>query len=350
MEAKNNSIDWISKAKGLGILGVVAVHVVQKFSAGAFSEIAFAGQYCVQLFFAISAYLAFKSLDRNNVDWNVKSYIKYLAHKIVRLIPVLYTAVLFHILFQSLKQGAVPAANDEIWLDALFALSFLNGFSYHHINPWANWYIGTLVIFIALAPLIKKFLNSPKRAVATFALSTVISYALVHILEKCGIDTGWYFYLWFPNQFPAMMIGIVFYYFEKYKETEDIKHSAFTFLFVVAFGFLLAKCFASVLQGHIQYGILLFAFSYALFDKANTGKIFDWLKILGKNSYGIYLYHACFIPIIAKFTKIIGLGDNFIGFAFCYILLIGLSLLCSIIANALIEKPFFNFMKNKFGV
>lgn len=54
METQNGRIDWISKAKGLAILGFVAVHTVQRFNIAFVSSIAFAGSYCVQLFFIIS--------------------------------------------------------------------------------------------------------------------------------------------------------------------------------------------------------------------------------------------------------------------------------------------------------
>lgn len=43
METQNDRIDWISKAKGLAILGVVAVHTVQRFNIAFVSSIAFAG-------------------------------------------------------------------------------------------------------------------------------------------------------------------------------------------------------------------------------------------------------------------------------------------------------------------
>ena len=50
-------IDRISKAKGFAILGVVAVHTGQSFTNSYISEIASGGQFCVQLFFVISAFL-----------------------------------------------------------------------------------------------------------------------------------------------------------------------------------------------------------------------------------------------------------------------------------------------------
>lgn len=58
-------IAWISKAKGFGILGVLATHTAQVFPVPRGGGVLLAGMYCVQLFFVLSAYLAFKSLDSN---------------------------------------------------------------------------------------------------------------------------------------------------------------------------------------------------------------------------------------------------------------------------------------------
>ena len=60
-------IDWISKAKGFAILGIIAVHVAQQFELPYISRFLFSGQFCVQLFFIISAYLSFKSSKLQHV-------------------------------------------------------------------------------------------------------------------------------------------------------------------------------------------------------------------------------------------------------------------------------------------
>lgn len=157
---ESEKFEWISMAKGFGILGIVAVHTVQQFDIAFVSDIAYSGMFCVQLFFIISAYLTFKSLDKNVEPWTCKSYFKYLAHKILRFIPVLYTACLWHLVMYCIQIGSIPDIRDSIWRNGFFAVTFLNGFSYHHINPWMNWYVGDIVIFIALAPFLKNLLDT----------------------------------------------------------------------------------------------------------------------------------------------------------------------------------------------
>ena len=84
VSTKDNNIEWITKAKGLAIIGVVAVHTVQVFDiTGLIVEIADAGKYGVSLFFIISAYLTFMSFDKHPSRWTIKTYFHYLLHKLL---------------------------------------------------------------------------------------------------------------------------------------------------------------------------------------------------------------------------------------------------------------------------
>lgn len=343
----NDKIVWISKAKGFAILGVLSVHTCQRFEISHFSSVAYAGQYCVQLFFIISAFLAFKSLEKGEIT-NLKTYFKYLLHKITRFMPILYSACLWHLIMYCIKIQGIPNIRDSVWRNGFFAVTFLNGFSYNYINPWYNWYIGDLVIFLALAPLIKKMIDTSKKSVLLFIISFLIGYTSTFVLSKCGIDTGWYFYFWFPRQFPSLAIGIVFYYLQTEKDVQSKINSIQTFAFIVSFCFLLSKCYRGVLQNHIQFGLLLLIFSYTLFNRKT--RMFDWLKILGDNSYGVYLFHGCLLPIVSK--AIIKCGFNNVNccFIFCYTIVLLLSLCCSMIIVKFLERPFLYFLKQNFDI
>ena len=164
MDSKKQPIDWITKAKGFAILGVVAVHTIQRFTVSKWvTEIFGAGMYCVSLFFIISAFLSFKSFDEKQQINSAKSYFKYLGHKIVRLIPVLYIALLWNTINYSFAIGHVPDLEDVVWKKVLYSAFFVNGFSYQYFNSWMTWYIGVLVIFIAIAPLLYRLINTLKK-------------------------------------------------------------------------------------------------------------------------------------------------------------------------------------------
>lgn len=344
----NEKMKWISNAKGFGILGIVAVHTVQRFNFSFISSIAFFGAYCVQLFFIISSYLTFLNLDNKNEEWTIKSYLKYFFHKIVRFIPVLYIATLWHAVMYCIEIGKIPEMKNEIWSKIFFSITFLNGFSYQFINPWMNWYIGTLVIFLAFAPLIKKIIDSPKKAVILFIVSSLIGSISTFLLKKQGIDITWYYYFWFPRQFPVMAVGIVFFFFEKYKYDYDHRKWFYIFFLIVTFGFLLQRSWRSFLEWHVQCGILIFAFSYTLFNKLEIDV--GVLKSLGDNSLGIYLFHCCLLPIIAPLIHKIGFNRPSYSFILCYISVLLSSFVISRVVNIFIEKPFWSLTRKLFDV
>jgi Predicted acyltransferases len=351
----SNKVDWISKAKGFGVLGIVAVHAAQRFTIlNTIQSLARAGMYCVQLFFIISVYLTFKSLEKQQESLTRKRYLAFLAHKILRFIPILYTAVVWHYLLYALYIRHLPNIKDSIYRNILFCITFLNGFSYHYINPWLNWYIGDLVIFIVLAPLLFKVINSTKKSIIFFIGSMIFAWVCTAFLSKCGIDiTNDYFYFWFPSQLPVLALGIVCYYFEKEIVGCNLMGGGGiiqTFLFCLSFYVLFRMCFGiNLMKDHVQYGFWLIILTYTLFN--NSGKLFNCLKILGDNSYGIYLYHMCLLKIFNFFVRKFDINTHSLGIFICYyILLLLLSLLCAKTANVIFEKPFFKLMKNKFGV
>ena len=72
--------------------------------------------------------------------------------------------------------------------------------------------------------------------------------------------------------------------------------------------------------------------------------------MLGDNSYGIYLYHGCLLPIIGGLINKIDFSRNSYSFIICYISVLCLSLLISKIVNFVVEKPFWNFTKLKLSI
>ena len=206
-----NNIEWITKAKGLAIIGVVAVHTVEVFDInGLIAEIADAGKYGVSLFFIISAYLTFMSFDRNPnpSKWSFKTYFHYLLHKLLRLAPVLYIAVLWHLAQYIVALERIPDITDDFWGNALCAVTFTNGFSPKYFNPWFNWYIGTLVVFLLIAPLIHRWINNSMRAVWFFLVSLILSMITLLIMTYFGFNDGSYLYGWLPRQLPVLSLGI----------------------------------------------------------------------------------------------------------------------------------------------
>ncbi len=334
-------------AKGFAILAVVACHTVQQFAIqNGITRMADAGRYGVQLFFAISAILAYKSFERNKItEW--KSYWKYLCKRLVRLVPVLYLAILWNITNYCISAGQIPGIEDEIWKKALYPALFINGFSYKYFNSWMTWYIGVYVMFVAIVPLIHRFINSTKKAIVFFTVTAIVGWLINYILVSfCGVySDDWFFYGWLPRQLPVFALGIVFYYFMMADSIQKISKSVSVFVFVVSAGFLISMvAFTSPLELHVRYGILLTCLCFILFNQ--TWKFFEFLKPFGKYSLGIYLFHGCLITIFNAIGNSLQINRSSLLVLFLYyICLVLASFLLSILVNRFVEKPFFKLTK-----
>lgn len=341
-------IEWISKAKGFAILAVVACHTVQQFAIqNGITRMADAGRYGVQLFFVISAILAYKSFESNKITgW--KSYLRYLCKRLVRLIPVLYLAIIWNIINYCISAGQIPGIENEIWKKALYPALFINGFSYKYFNSWMTWYIGVYVMFVAIVPLLHRFINSAKKAIIFFTVTAILGWLINYILVMfCGVlIDDWFFYGWLPRQLPVFALGIVLYYFMIAESIHKIGKSISVFAFVVSAGFLISMvAFTSPIELHVRYGILLTCFCLILFKQ--PWMFFNFLKPFGKNSLGIYLFHGCLITIFNAIGNSLQINrSSLLVFFLYYICLVLVSFLVSKLVNRLVEKPFFKLTKH----
>ncbi len=348
VSTKDNNIEWITKAKGLAIIGVVAVHTVEVFDIkGLIAEIADAGKYGVSLFFIISAYLTFMSFDKHPSRWTINTYFHYLLHKLWRLAPVLYIAVFWHLVQYFVALERIPDLTDEMWKNAFYAVTFTNGFSPSYFNPWFNWYIGTLVVFLLIAPFIHKWINNAMRAVWFFLGSLILSKVTLYLMMYYGFNDGSYLYGWLPRQLPVISLGFVLYYLSK-KESQK---AASLFAIIVSICLCLSICTSfKIMETHVTAGLLLYLITSLAFNRSN--RWINWLKPLGEYSYGVYLFHGCLL--LKSFRVVsnrIGIDKTSLGTFFIYFLLLfGISLIISYLVNKYIEKPLFRFTKKKFGI
>ena len=181
MATKKN---WIDGMKGIAICGVVMVH-----SGGAnlpfpIGKIAGLGQFGVQLFFMISAYLTFLSIEKHiSNEFNLKNAYKWVISKIVRLIPLWYLALLLY---------TVLIGGNSWWLGSegkislgnfLTHILFLHGLFPHYTDSimGVEWYLGVLVLFYIISPLLYKVIKNLRSAIIAWMIGSILGFLFVRV-------------------------------------------------------------------------------------------------------------------------------------------------------------------------
>ncbi len=228
----------------------------------------------------------------------------------------------------------------------------MHGFYPWHINAInINWYVGTLVIYILLSPILYKALNSLEKSVTAFVVAMFLSQIVIKLsgMVNFGDDN----YIWntywgnfsFIAQFPIFILGIILYHLCNTLNLTDIirnfylNQTRLNSLKLLSYASTIGILMILVIFLNSQDNLILFAIMFAgLFfinmvypTKMVCNTVFSHL---GKYSYGIYLFHYIIIMYMnsGKITL-----TCYRELLFTIILLF--SYVLSVLCNVFIEKP-----------
>lgn len=353
---KTERITLFDSLKGIAILGIILTHSKVVDLGGILGKIGAFGARGVQMFFIISALLTFKSLSTIKKD--NKSLKKWYFNRFLRFIPLYYISLLFFYFTVGFSpnywSGYQPVSKFSICLNILL-LHGLHPFSINVIN--VNWYIGTLILFIIIAPFLYKKINSLSKSILGLAISWVV--AVFFQLIVGNIYTGENAYIWSAywthfsliNELPTIIIGITLYFLiykeqliEKIKnktKPKSLKLITNSLMFCIFFSLAEKITLGASLESYsILFGILI------IILLLNRNIFFDnkLFATLGKYSYGIYLFHA---PIMTLITTLISkyTSNIYLIIISVIVLTIIFSTLISYIFAILVEKPLITKLK-----
>jgi peptidoglycan/LPS O-acetylase OafA/YrhL len=210
--------NYLDVVRAFAALLVVTVHTQQHFPAPnrAIELMASFGQLGVQLFFTLSAFLIFESLDR--IRQKGGTLTEFFVHRFLRIAPLYYFAMVlfltvFGIIFPAV--GLMPHAPASYTVEAIIA----NVFFVHGLVPSATnaivgggWSIGTEMLFYLLAPALFALRNRPARLIAIgaacFPLIWLATQTFQPLLDAPNyVNINGFLFFSILNELPVFLCG-----------------------------------------------------------------------------------------------------------------------------------------------
>lgn len=305
----SEKLNWLDALKGIAICGVVMVHSGGSNLPSYLGNIGAAGKNGVQLFFLISSFLAFASYKNKNQETK-----RWICYKIIKLIPLYYISVAIAVLFGG--AGTHWLAEDRVTVENIAAhLLLLHGFFPYYVDSiiGVEWYLGALVILYMLIPILCKKICTLEKSIIYFIWSTFICRLIIYICSQVTQDFSYgYIYNAYFNtfcfiaQFPVMLLGIIFYYIKglgKKLNNKPVFANTLLLLSLVMIGGMIVN--KNKILGMSEYTLFGIGFLILVFSQSVRSTFFidnNLFRLLGKNSYPIYLFHYFIIKLYERYV------------------------------------------------
>lgn len=300
----------------LACLGVFGVHIGQRLEfSGGIAKIAAFGAWGVYLFFLISGFCAFVSLDKKAVN-HVKC-MEYWLGRVVRIMPVYYAIILYNYVLHSFVLKDVPPDPSSFgWLRYVLCISriYQTGVGFWD-NLSATWTISSFLCFYLFVPILYKFITNSKRALAWLTITCVLSE--VFLLPE-------------PiKMMPYFLFGIFVYFMVK--EGKEYLFITGSICSILLYGIIFEAW--TIIVWVLIFGILTVSTKSLEINKYYLKKIID---VLDEYSYAIYLVHAVVIEWYDRTKQIYGFWQHK---AVAFLLIILCTTIGVYVAHKAVELP-----------
>lgn len=359
-----SKIGYIDGLKGIAILAVTIAHTGGDSLPGVFGRLSSDGARGVQLFFIITGILMFSSLDRLfSPNLSKKELIKNTAlwylRKFERLAPQFYTAMAVCFLTGYYTDYWLQFEGLDKFCNVLTHILMLHGISYRYFNSilGVEWYVGILWLFILISPALYKITNSFKKALLLLFSSLVLCF-LINKFWTITPNPGWstedlinfrqYRDTSGPHvSFVPFAMGIVLFFvlFRSnwlHKGNEMTRRILSYCLLITGAGLVfIQNCGVQPLPFISRNNTFSLWFCIIIISQAiHSSVLIDnpVFRLLGKYSYGIYLFQFIVIDFYNDYINYYGPLSWTVKFAVCLILLLSVSKVMTAASNRLIKS------------
>src|ERR1700674_2488257 len=352
---------YIDALRGYAILGVIAVHASQYLPNmnWTLQQLADQGARGVQLFFVASA-LALMLSWHGRHDGAPAFYIR----RVFRIAPMFWLAVALFLLV-SWDGPRVWAPNGIGWPQIAASVALVHGFHPQTLNAIVpgSWSIADEMIFYALFPLLAAGIRTWRVAaialgVSLLAASRFFDFAVPILLGAMpGEDPTLvraFSYLWFPNQLPSFMAGILVFQLLR-AQKEPLGRGAARAGLVASVALMVMLPFTSItfrsfpayvymalLNFELQmiYALAFGLFTFCLAQRPGSLLVNPAIRYIGKVSYSAYFWHFAVIVVSQRAGgDLSGLDHQDGWFILVFLALAAVSIAGAAITSRWIEAP-----------
>ena len=359
-QRKQPRFAYIDALRGYAILLVIAVHSSQQISdlPAPVRILADQGARGVQLFFVTSALTLSMSWQARN-DGLLPFYIR----RFFRIAPMFWLAILFFATLQGFGPHYYTPDNIGARQIAISAL-FLHGLMPDTITGVVpgSWSIADEVMFYSVFPLLIFAFNRIRltyavvlTAVLTLictAINTLANFSVAGLTEPEHVLWLTFFFLWFPQQLPCFLFGMLLYKVTLARKLPSRRVLAIFCVFsisaMIAITFMQTQAFISLMGlrglglGYMGlpttiFGMVFFVFAFCLMHwqpRLLVNPIIGWI---GKVSYSAYFIHFALIETAPMPSRLF--ASSSLNYATFFFVLTASTIAASSITYLLIEQP-----------
>jgi exopolysaccharide production protein ExoZ len=351
---------YIDALRGYAILGVIAVHASQYFPNlnWTVQQLVEEGARGVQLFFVASALsLMFSWHDRN--DGAAAFYIR----RVFRIAPMFWLAIAFF-LFVAGNGPRLWAPHGIGWAQIASSVALVHGFHPETLDAIVpgSWSIADEMIFYAIFPVLALTVRSRRVAAIALVISLVFAarffdfstpILLAVMPEQDPALLKGFSYLWFPNQLPSFLTGILLFHLLQ-EQKQPLERGAVrtgliasvALMVVLPFTFISFRSFPAYLymllsiQLQMVYALVFGLFTFCLAQRPNLVLVNPVIRFIGKVSYSAYFWHFAVIAVSVRVgVDLSGLAHQDIYFIFVFMAIATLSIAGGAVTYRCIEVP-----------
>jgi peptidoglycan/LPS O-acetylase OafA/YrhL len=319
----------LDAGRTLAVIGVIAVHLAPWMVTSPvwLDTLANLGQYGVQCFFVISAITIFASIehDAQRLSSTREVWRNFYVKRFARIAPLYYLAIIGY----AVVDQVVRRAHGHMLLPHDFADVILNLIFVHAWSPSAidsvvpgGWSIGVEMLFYAIAPALVFFCRTTRSLIAVSILSALFSVSLWYFGAcdggpACRVVNNGFFYFWPPTQLPCFIIGFWTWHLARDYLTGNRVLPTRACGWLVPGGLVMVAALYMAGTGRgMAHGVApTFAAAAAaalmlLLTRVSSRTLqASALVILGRNSFGIYIWHFIAILGVRAVVKIDAVDD-----------------------------------------